>query len=233
MWLNATDLTIDGAELRAGGAAQAARVVPGGADFVGFAVARPVGKGSAQLLVRWHGTMDAEKSRGLYRVNEGAGADDWYAYTFFEPIDARRAFPCFDEPSFKVPWKLTLHVKKAHVALANAPVASERDEPGGMKAVTLEESKPLPSYLVAFVVGPFELVDGGTAGRADTPIRFVVPRGRGRRDPLRARGDAAHRRRAREVLRHAVPVRQARRGGGAALSGARWSTRASSRSASR
>ncbi|MGZ3407184.1 MAG: M1 family metallopeptidase, partial [Polyangia bacterium] len=153
-------------------------VVPGGEDFVGFATARPIGKGAAQLIVRWHGKMDAEKSRGLYRVAEGAGADDWYAYTFFEPIDARRVFPCFDEPSFKVPWKLTFHVKKAHVALANAAVATEADEPNGMKTVTLEESKPLPSYLVAFVVGPFELVDGGRAGRGNTPIRFIVPRGR-------------------------------------------------------
>src|SRR5437588_22831 len=82
------------------------------------------------------------------------------------------------EPAFKVPWKLTFHVRKAHVALANAAVASEIDEPNGMKAVTLEESKPLPSYLVAFVVGPFELVDGGHAGRINTPIRFIVPRGR-------------------------------------------------------
>jgi len=178
VWLNATELTIDGAEVRAGGATRAARVIAGGDDYVGFATAQPIAKGAAQLVVRWHGKLDAEKSRGLYRVSEGKGADDWYAYTFFEPTDARRAFPCFDEPAYKVPWKLTFHVPKAHVALGNAAVASEADEPGGGKTVTLEESKPLPSYLVAFVVGPFELVDGGRAGRAKTPIRFIVPRGR-------------------------------------------------------
>src|SRR5262249_44560563 len=81
VWLNATDLTVDGAELRAAGATQTARVVPGGEDFVGFQWARSVGKGTAQLVVRWHGKMDDQKSRGLYRVAEGAGADDWYAYT--------------------------------------------------------------------------------------------------------------------------------------------------------
>ena len=178
VWLNATGLAIDGAELRAGGAAEKLRVVPGGEDYVGFEAAHPLQKGAAQLVVRWHGTLDPEKSRGLYRVSEGGGADDWYAYTFFEPTDARRAFPCFDEPSYKVPWKLTFHVKKGHVALGNAAVASERDEPGGMKTVTLEESKPLPSYLVAFIVGPFELIDGGRAGQASTPIRFAIPRGR-------------------------------------------------------
>jgi len=178
-WLNATDLTVDGAELRAGGATQPARVVAGGEDFVGFQVARPLAKGTAQLVVRWHGKMDDQRSRGLYRVAEGAGANDWYAYTFFEPTDARRAFPCFDEPSYKVPWKLTLHVARGHVALANAPVASETDEPDGSKAVVFAESKPLPSYLVAFVVGPFDVIGGGSAGRAATPIRFIVPRGRG------------------------------------------------------
>ena len=88
-----------------------------------------------------------------------------------------------------------------------------------MKVVTLEESKPLPSYLVAFVVGPFELVDGGARRprqHADPLHRAARPR---RRDALRARGDAAHRRRAREVLRHALSVRQARRRRGAALLG--------------
>jgi aminopeptidase N len=60
VWLNATDLRIDGAELRQGGATQAARVVPGGSDFVGFAAPRPLGRGAAQLTVRWHGTMDSE-----------------------------------------------------------------------------------------------------------------------------------------------------------------------------
>lgn len=178
VWLNRTGLAFDSAEIRVNGTTHAARIFPGDDDFVGFALAAPLARGTAQLIVRWHGTLDAEKSRGLYRVSEGSGADDWYAYTFFEPTDARRAFPCFDEPSFKIPWKLTFHVPKGHVALGNAAVAGESDEAGGMKTVTLEESKPLPSYLVAFVVGPFELVDGGRAGRAQTPIRFVIPRGR-------------------------------------------------------
>src|SRR6185436_2365148 len=137
--------------------------------------AAPLAAGATTLELRYRAPIDRTRSVGVYAEHEGA---DWYAYTFFEAIDARRAFPCFDEPAFKIPWRLRFHVKKEHTALANAPVTGETDEPGGMKRVELAETRPLPSYLVAFVVGPFELVDGGTAGKAATPIRFVVPRGR-------------------------------------------------------
>ena len=76
-----------------------------------------------------------------------------------------------------MPWQLTFHVKQDHVALANAPVESEAPEPNGMKRVTMAESKPLPSYLVAFVVGPFDVIDSGSMGQAKTPLRFVAPKG--------------------------------------------------------
>jgi aminopeptidase N len=171
VWLHATGLAIDRAELDG----RPARRVPGGADLVGLTLDRPLAPGRLAIDVAFRAPIDREKSRGIYSEREGSDA---YVYTFFEPIDARRAFPCFDEPGYKVPWQLTFHVKADHVALGNAPVEREIAEPGGMKRVELAVSRPLPSYLVAFVVGPFELVDGGTAGRIGTPIRFVIPRGR-------------------------------------------------------
>ncbi len=171
VWLNATGLTIASAAFANG----PAKIIEGNADFVGFVSPSPLAVGHTTLEVQFRGPIDHQRSLGVYAETEGS---DVYAYTFFEPIDARRAFPCFDEPSAKVPWKLTLHVKKEHVALANAPLEKETDEAGGMKRVEFIESKPLPSYLVAFVVGPFEVIDGGSAGRANTPIRFVVPKGR-------------------------------------------------------
>lgn len=171
VWLNATGLSIDRAAL----AGRPARVIPGGEDFVGLTTDVELPVGPLAIEVAFGAPIDRTRSRGLYAEREGA---DWYAYTFFEPLDARRAFPCFDEPSYKVPWQLTLRVRGDHVALGNAPVVRELAEPGGMKRVELAPSKPLPSYLVAFVVGPFELVDGGAAGRAATPVRFVIPKGR-------------------------------------------------------
>lgn len=171
VWLNATDLVIVKATL--GG--HAARVIPGGEDFIGLTTDQDLPAGPTVIALDFTAPIERTKSLGIYSEKEGP---ETYVYTFFEPIDARRAFPCFDEPSYKVPWQLTFHVKKDHVALANAPVVRESDEANGMKRVELAVSKPLPSYLVAFVVGPFEVIDDGVAGRIKTPIRFIVPKGR-------------------------------------------------------
>jgi aminopeptidase N len=176
LWLNATELKVSSAQLSAGGNTVAARIVPGGADFVGFVFERPVAPGPARLSVSYEGLIDKERTQGLYREQE---KDAWYAYTVFEPVDARRVFPCFDEPNYKVPWRLSLRVRAGDVALANAPVESEGSPlADGTKLVTFAETKPLPSYLIAFVVGPFDVVDAGTFGRGKTPLRFIVPQGR-------------------------------------------------------
>ncbi len=176
LWLNTTGLTIEGATASGDGDAVAARVVPGGDDLVGFAFDPPLEAGRAVLAVRYTGMLDDVRSRGIYRVREPDG--EWYAYTMFEPLDARRAMPCFDEPGYKVPWRLRLRVDRRHVALANSPLASEQDAGDGMKIVAFAEARPLPSYLVAFVVGPFDVVESGRVGRKGTPLRFVLPRDR-------------------------------------------------------
>jgi aminopeptidase N len=171
VWLHASGLAIAHAELDGA----PARVIAGDSDVIGVTLDRPLAPGRLAIDLAFTAPIDRERSRAIYSEREGGDA---YVYTYFEPLDARRAFPCFDEPGYKVPWQLTFHVRADHVALGNAPVERETPEPGGMKRVELAETRPLPSYLVAFVVGPFELIDGGTAGRVGTPIRFVIPRGR-------------------------------------------------------
>ncbi len=171
IWLDATGLVVSRATI--GG--QAARVLAIG-DHVALIAAAPLAVGPTTIELAYDGPISRTASVGIYAEREGT---DWYAYTFFEATDARRAFPCFDEPSFKIPWQVTLHVRRGDVALGNAAVTAEADEPDDMKRVTLAETRPLPSYLVAFVVGPFDLIDGGVAGRAKTAVRFVVPKGRG------------------------------------------------------
>ncbi len=171
VWLHASGLAIAHAELDG----TPARLIERGTDVIGVTLDHPLAPGRLAIDLAFTAPIDRERSRGIYSEREGS---DTYVYTFFEPIDARRAFPCFDEPGYKVPWQLTFHVKADHVALGNAPVLRETAEPGGMKRVELAVTRPLPSDLVAFVVGPFERVDGGIAGRVGTPIRFVIPRGR-------------------------------------------------------
>jgi alanyl aminopeptidase len=174
IWLNAADLEMQEASFQpASGPAAKARVVDGGKDFAGLSFDHAV-SGRGVLHVAYQGKISRNSSAGLFQMKEG---DQWYVYSQFEPTDARRAFPCFDEPEFKVPWQLTLHVPKDDVAVANAPELSETDEPDGMKAVKFKESKPLPSYLVALAVGPFDIVDAGKVGK--TPLRIITPRGKG------------------------------------------------------
>ena len=175
LWLNATELTIEKASFVLGGTTVEATVVPGGEDFVGFAIGRPLPVGAAKLHVEWKGNLSRKDDRGLFAQKEG---DRWYAITQFEAIFARRVFPCFDEPNIKVPWQLTLEVPKALVALSNTSVVEEKSEHAGMKTLAFAQTAPLPSYLVAFAVGPYELVDAGTAGQKKIAVRVAAPAGR-------------------------------------------------------
>ncbi len=173
IWLNASDLQIQDASFRpASGAESRAQVLSGGNDFAGFSFDHPV-SGKGILHVSYQGKISRNSSAGLFQLKQ---ADQWYVYSQFEPTDARRAFPCFDEPNLKVPWQLTLHVPKDNLAVSNAPEISHTDEPDGMKAVKFKESKPLPSYLVALAVGRFDIVDAGKVGK--TPLRIITPRGK-------------------------------------------------------
>jgi alanyl aminopeptidase len=174
IWLHSQGLTIDSAAIEQGGKKLAPKVLtPEKSDFIGLEAA--IGKGPGKVSLRYHGKVDLKNSGGLFR---GKDQGNDYIYTQFEPIEARKAFPCFDEPKFKVPWQVSLTVKQDQLAFSNTPGVEEKSPEAGMKLVRFAETKPLPSYLIAFAVGPFEVVDAGKAGRKKTPIRMIVPKGR-------------------------------------------------------
>ena len=108
---------------------------------------------------------------GLYRAKAGGS---FYAFTQLEAIDARRMFPCFDEPRFKTPFEITIHTPEGMTAVSNAPLVRAEPEPGGTRFV-FQKTKPLPTYLVATAVGDLDILDGPTT---PVPIRLVATKGR-------------------------------------------------------
>jgi len=177
VWLNAKQLVVTSAQAVTGGPAAeelAATVVPGSDDVIGLQLARALPAGEHRLVLTYAGKVNSKGGVGLFRQPD---AGRYYAVTQFEPLDARRVFPCFDEPDRKAPWRLTLVVPEATRAFANMPIESERAE-GGRKEVVFQRSPPLPTYLVAFAVGEFDVLEAGRAGSGNTPIRIVAPKGR-------------------------------------------------------
>jgi len=107
---------------------------------------------------------------GLYKtVSHG----DAYLFTQFEDRYARKAFPCWDEPSFKIPWQLTVTVPEGLEVVNNYPAAQEARS-GGRKTIAFGRTPPMPAYLVALAVGPFEYVP---VPGLPVPGRIVTPRG--------------------------------------------------------
>jgi cytosol alanyl aminopeptidase len=125
--------------------------------------AQEVPAGEAQIQIDYQAPF-ADGLRGLYRVSEDKLA---YAFTQFEPNDARRAFPCFDEPGFKTPFDVMVTVPRGSLAVANAPEAARHVLPGGDEVrFEFARTPPLPTYLVAVAVGPFDVLVG-----PESPVR--------------------------------------------------------------
>ena len=178
-WLHGKALKIEKATISIGGLDELAQTTAAadasGTDFVAITTGSTLPAGHATLQIAYSGEVSRTLTDGAFQQQQGK---DWYIITKFEPVTARRVFPCFDEPSFKVPWQLTLHVPKDLKAFSNTLPVSEQDEADGMKVVHFGETKPLPSYLVAFAVGPFDVVETGPIGKNRRPSRIIVPRGR-------------------------------------------------------
>jgi alanyl aminopeptidase len=174
IWLNGDEIAIATATVTIGGVTHSAVVTEPKKLYLALSFPKPLPAGTGTLAITYRGKMHRSDGDGIYTAQENG---DWYAYTQFESTDARQAFPTFDEPSFKSTWKLTLHTKQPLAALSNTPIVAERPEANGMKAVEFAETKPLPAYLVAFTIGPYDFVDAGKS-KSGVPVRIVVPRGR-------------------------------------------------------
>lgn len=115
---------------------------------------------------------------GFYRsrFDDDDGVAHTIATTQFEPADARRAFPCWDEPDFKATFAVTLVVDERLTALSNGSEVSSEPAGAGLRRVRFAETMLMSTYLVAFVVGPFDLSDPTDVD--GVPLRIATPPGR-------------------------------------------------------
>ncbi|KAI8639305.1 aminopeptidase [Parasitella parasitica] len=130
------------------------------------------------LELDFQGTLNDEMS-GFYRSSykDKNGDTKYLATTQFEATDARKAFPCWDEPSLKATFDVTLNVPENLTALSNMNVISEVPSAGdaALKTVKYATTPRMSTYLLAFIVGPLEYIEDHTTGEYNGhPIRTRV-----------------------------------------------------------
>ncbi len=133
---------------------------------------RTVAPGLVKLTMEYEGTLN-DKLAGFYAstYTDDAGVLHTIATTQLQSTDARKAFPCWDEPDFKAVFSVTLVVAAGLTAISNEPVKHETVMASGKRAITFEDTMVMSTYLLCFIVGELEMtapvdVDG-------VPLRVV------------------------------------------------------------
>ncbi|MXW60978.1 MAG: M1 family metallopeptidase [Acidimicrobiaceae bacterium] len=123
-------------------------------------LATDINPGPAHIELAFSGILN-DRLRGFYRsrYKDEDGLEQTIATTQFQSTDARRAFPCWDEPAYKATFATTLVVDQDHLAISNTAVVRESSSAGDKRRFTFAETMPMSTYLVAFVVGPLELTE--------------------------------------------------------------------------
>ncbi|MEP7060203.1 MAG: M1 family metallopeptidase, partial [Actinomycetota bacterium] len=132
----------------------------------------PAAAGEWTLSVRFQGDFNRQLT-GFYlsTYTDPNGTERRIGTTHFEATDARRAFPCWDEPDLKAPWSVTLVIQDGLAALSNGPEISRESLGDGRVRASFAETMPMSSYLVAYVVGPLEVTEPSDA--SSTPVRIA------------------------------------------------------------
>lgn len=181
IWLHGKDLDVESASATLPDGA----IVPldweqvNAAGAAKLTAASMLGAGKATLQLDYNAPFNTSLE-GLYKVVKG---EDSYAFTQFEATSARLAFPSFDEPSQKVTFDLSMTVPAEYVGITNTPQLSETPQDSQRKTLKFATTKPLPTYLIAFAVGPFDVVEWApvpsTSLRSQAlPLRGITTRGK-------------------------------------------------------
>jgi alanyl aminopeptidase len=191
IWFHGKEMTVTGAVAKlADGEEIAANYVqvdpleaPSGVASLNFET--PVGPGALTLKIPYETPFNTALNSAYKVVRKTDDGEENYLITQFEAIGAREAFPGFDEPRFKVPFALSITSPKADFVYANTPeISAEEDENGWVKH-QFQTTRPLPTYLIAFGVGPWDVVEYQALPPTEVrdraiPFRGIAARGQGK-----------------------------------------------------
>jgi alanyl aminopeptidase len=177
IWLHARNLTVSSAKV-AGQNARFKQVDDDG--MAGLFLDASVGPGDVPVEIAWSAKYN-ESLEGVYKV---VSEDNAYIFTQFEAISARNSIPCFDEPGLKSTFSVSLNIPEGDRVAGNTREARSNEIGDGRVHVELVKTQPLPVYLLAFAVGPLDIVEGKavppSALRKDPiPLRGVATKGHG------------------------------------------------------
>ncbi|MFA7000312.1 MAG: M1 family metallopeptidase [Candidatus Paceibacterota bacterium] len=131
-------------------------------ETVTFHFKNKIAKGQSELSIVFSGIIN-DSLRGFYKSRYVLdGEEKFIATTQFEATDARRAFPCFDEPAHKAIFEVSLVIPENHTAISNTLPINIREHSAGYKIVSFSPTPIMSTYLLAFIIGEFEYVEGYT-----------------------------------------------------------------------
>ena len=184
IWLHGKDLDVSAVYLTSpdGGRVEASYEQRLDSGVALVTLAETVDAGTATLNFAYDAPFNTG-TNALFKVVRG---EDAYAATQFEAIAARDVFPGFDDPGFKVTFDLSLVTLAGDAAITNTPEASVEDAGDGYVRHVFETTRPMPTYLLAFAVGPYDVVDYGMIPPneirdREVHLRGITARGLGQR----------------------------------------------------
>ena len=180
--LHAAEIEFDEVTIESNGVSQTARVtLDARTETATFTAPRSIQAGRATIHVRYRGILN-DKLRGFYLSSANGRR---YAVTQLEATDARRAFPSFDEPTYKATFELSMMIDNADAGISNGAQISDTPGPEpGKHTLSFATTPKMSSYLVAMVVGDFVCRSGAADG---TPIRVCSTPDKLASQPMRSR----------------------------------------------
>ncbi len=174
--LNALELQITTAAIDGKSVASAALKLDPKNETLTISLPEQLADGTHTLVLAFSGKIN-QQGQGLYYARyqeQGTGQQKTMLGTQFEATDARRMFPCWDEPSFRARFQLTAVVPENFLAVSNMPIESENKVPDG-KEVHFAMTPSMASYLNVFVAGELDLIETKSGG---TQIRVITTKGK-------------------------------------------------------